>query len=237
MSNTIRAACFLLGLWLLSSGIYGQEEGAGGGSLSESQGESRSQSQTIPDALRRPERGEAPRYPQDLVIGALGQGDAPTGAYDFARNLLSALTTGSKNASVLKESSGVLNDSHFEEIAGISPRSYRIGGGRTEPDDCVSFMVRFLGQEESITGELFVRLADSPGPAQPKPPETADETQTETPADVPAETPAVLPSPLRGAGPNAEKWILDDLILEEKRALTEIRDSYRFDFSPYERFY
>jgi hypothetical protein len=32
-------------------------------------------------------------------------------------------------------------------------------------------------------------------------------------------------------------WILDDLVLEEKKALSEIRDSYRFDFSPYERFY
>jgi len=30
---------------------------------------------------------------------------------------------------------------------------------------------------------------------------------------------------------------LDDLILEGKRTLSDIRDSYRYNFSPYERFY
>jgi hypothetical protein len=32
-------------------------------------------------------------------------------------------------------------------------------------------------------------------------------------------------------------WVLDDLFLEEERAISEIRDGYRYNFSPYERFY
>ena len=69
-----------------------------------------------------------------------------------------------------------------------------------EADGSVSFLVRFLGSEESIAGELYLVKAEEP---------------------------------------NSEiaRWQLDDFILEEKRELSEIRDSYRYDFSPYERFY
>jgi hypothetical protein len=88
----------------------------------------------------------------------------------------------------------VLTESLSQEIRSIRPRSYRLGGGRLEADGCVSFMTRFIGQDESITGELFIRFEEG-------------------------------------------NWILDDLILEEKRAISEIRDGYRYNFSPYERFY
>ena len=146
---------------------------------------------TIPDVLRRPERGEAPRYPRDMVIGELGQGQAPREAYHFAQNLLGALIRGNEAAPDL----AALTEELLEEISGLEPRTYRLGGGRIEADGTVSFLVRFVGRMESITGELFVRETES------------------------------------------ESWLLDDLILEERRALTEIRDSYRFDFSPYERFF
>jgi hypothetical protein len=148
----------------------------------------------IPETLRRPERGEAPRYPDDLVIGELGQGRAPLEAYQYAQEILSALARGRNDAPVLQRSSSLITENIFEEINGINTRSYRIGGGRNELDGSVSFLVRFIGRTESITGELFVRL----------------ETTT---------------------------WLLDDLILEEKIPLSEIRDDYRYDFSPYERFF
>jgi hypothetical protein len=32
-------------------------------------------------------------------------------------------------------------------------------------------------------------------------------------------------------------WLVDDLLLDEEQDLAENRESYRFDFSPYERFY
>ena len=156
----------------------------------------------VPDALRMPERGEAPRYPRDLVIGDLGQGEVSEGAYLYARNILTALAAGNRNAQILTNSGFSFTDSMFDNIRSIRPRDSRLGGGRNELDGCVSFLIRIIGPQESITGELFLRQADA-----------MDE------------------------GVTAGRWLLDDLILEGKRALADIRDSYRYDFSPYERFY
>ena len=178
--NCVKRVYLLLGLFLISQMLISQE--------------AYTSVVPVPETLRRPERGEAPRYPEDLVIGELGQGSAPEEAYQFAQELLSALARGRNDAPVLQRSSSRMDESVFEEINGINTRAYRIGGGRYELDGSVSFLVRFIGRAESITGELFVR----------------NEAQT---------------------------WLLDDLLLEEKIPLSEIRDDYRYDFSPYERFF
>jgi hypothetical protein len=178
--NYVKRVCLLLGLVFFSQMIISQE--------------TYTSVVPVPEALRRPERGEAPRYPDDLVIGELGEGGAPVEAYRFAQEILSALTRGRNDAPVLQRSFSPITESGFEEINGINTRAYRIGGGRYEPDGSVSFLVRFIGRTESITGELFVRLETT-------------------------------------------SWLLDDLILEEKSPLSEIRDDYRYDFSPYERFF
>jgi len=177
--NCVRAACLLLGISFFSQMIIAQDV--------------YTSVIPVPESVRRPERGEAPRYPEDLVIGELGQGGAPQGAYSYAQEILSALARGRTDAPVLQRSS-LITEEILEEIRSLDTRSYRIGGGRYEPDGSVSFLVRFIGRMESITGELFVRL----------------ETST---------------------------WLLDDLILEEKVPLSSLRDDYRYDFSPYERFY
>ena len=179
MDNRVLAVCFLMILPLGAAGIFAQENTSASGAA-----------QTVPEILRRPERGEATRYPVDVVIGELGRGSAPEEAYIFARNLLSNMI--SRSSAV--EPDSVYTESMREEINSLRPRSFRIGGGRTEADGCVSFLIRFLGQNESITGELFIRREE-------------------------------------------EDWVLDGLFLEEKRTLGEIRDSVRFDFSPYERFF
>ena len=184
-----KISCLFLCLWLVSQGAVSQEE---------------SGTQPVPDSLRRPERGEAPRYPKDLVIGELGRGSASEGAYIFAQDILSAVIAGRRDSSILTQSGYSFPERFFEDVASIRPRSYRLGGGRTELDGCVSFVVRLIGPDESITGELFIRLAG-----------TVDDEDDEAP----------------------RRWLLDDLILEDKRPLSEIRDSYRYDFSPYERFY
>ena len=196
MGKKLKKARFLLSLAFLSLGIFPQGVFSQEGSVQRGQ-------TTIPDILRRPERSESPRYPRDVVIGELGQGESPSEAYQFARELLSALVAGNQDAQILSDSSSVITESLGEEIMSLEPRSYRIGGGRNEPDGSVSFLVRFLGVEESITGELFLRKTESP--------EVNDAAEA--------------------------RWFLDDLVLEEKRDLTEIKDSYRYDFSPYERFY
>jgi hypothetical protein len=112
---------------------------------------------TIPETLLQPQRGEAPRYPRDVVIGELGQGDAPDGAYRFARSLLSALVTGSRGSPPLSS----LDAGFLEETLGgldaINPRTYHLGGGREEPDGSISFLFRFVGREQGISGELYLR--------------------------------------------------------------------------------
>jgi len=180
-----------LGLCLLTPGLFCQE--------GETAGEER-QRETIPNVLRRPGRaGESPRFPQDLVIGEIGKGEASDEAWLLARNLLTALTAGNAEDPALRGTGNIITESLREEINSIEPRTFRLGSGRTEANGCISFLVRFLGSMESITGELFLRLDDDPE--------------------------------------FSSRWLLDDLIIEEKRTLSEIRDSYRFDFSPYERFY
>jgi hypothetical protein len=114
---------------------------------------------------------------------------------------MSALTTGRRDAPAFTDSGSFLAESIFEEVRSVRPRSFRLGGGRYEPDGCVSFLVRFIGPDESITGELFVRQAEENDEGSPG------------------------------------RWLLDDLMLENKRAHNEINNSYRYNFSPYERFY
>lgn len=197
-----KSASFLLCLLLISRAVFPQD--AAQETAPEATPEA--DTQAVPDALRIPERGEAPRYPKDMVIGELGRAEAPEEAYLLARRILQALTAGRRDAPVFADGGSIFTGSVYEEVRSISPRSYRIGGGRTEADGSVSFVVRFIGSQESITGELFLRRA-----------ETAE-------AD--------------GAGsPEAGRWLPDDISLETKRPLIEIRESYRYNFSPYERFY
>jgi hypothetical protein len=156
--------------------------------------EDSSNRETIPDTIRRPQRGEAPRYPQDMIIGVIGQGEATEGAYRFARNLLTAVLSKKQNAPVLSSlGDGVLKDL-FEALESINPQKFRFGGGREEPDGSTSFLVRFIGREQWITGELYLRFEE-------------------------------------------EQWQFEDLILEEPRDILKGIGEYRFDFSPYERFY
>ena len=166
-----KIVCIFLGLCFLSHNLFSQEP-----------------SGAVPDLLRMPERSEAPRYAKDVIIGELGQGTAPDEAYHLAQNILSEALTGND------DSGFGLSESLLQNLRSIKPKYYRLGGGRIETDGCVSFLLRFAGQEESIAGELFLR-----------------EGRT--------------------------AWFLDDLVLEEKRDLSQIRDGYRFDFTPYERFF
>jgi hypothetical protein len=154
----------------------------------------------------------------------LGQGEAPLGAYQFAQELLSALVGDRTTAPVVQRSSSLIGESVFEELRSINPRTYRIGGGRYEPDGSVSFLVRFVGRTESIIAELFVRF-EAPRLAAA---EEEDEEGAEDEEDAPP------PPPARQ---EEVRWLLDDLMLEDKIPLSDIRDTYRYDFSPYERFY
>jgi len=244
MRKGVRITYFLLSVAFLCLGVFPQRIFSQNGDA----GKEAANAQTIPNTLRRPDRGEAPRYPQDVVIGELGQGNAPEGAYIFARDLMEALVRGNTTAQVVEDSRLILTEDIFEEISSLEPRSYRLGGGRIEADGSISFLVRFLGLEESITGELFIRRqggAEAGGAASAREPQYSESTlasaspeEDSTMPGSPPEEPEPAPPKLQPElDPRETRWLLDDLILEKRRTLTEIRDSYRYDFSPYERFF
>jgi hypothetical protein len=112
----------------------------------------------VPEVVRRPQRGEAPRYPRDLVIGDLGRGDAPEETYTLAKNLLNALVSENKTAPAISALDKNLAESFFTKLKPINPRKFRIGGGQEEADGGVSFLVRFIGREQWISGELYLKL-------------------------------------------------------------------------------
>ncbi|MCL2878726.1 MAG: hypothetical protein FWF29_00640 [Treponema sp.] len=160
---------------------------------------------TIPDELLRPRLDEAPRYAIDVVIGSLGQGDAPEDAYNFASAVAADLVKGDAKADSLKAMNNVLLESYLSVLQEIGPRNFRLGGGKIDNDGSVSFLVRFIGRELAITGELYVRLETPvqlpPPPPPPTPPqdvqtvpqnESADNTGTAENADASANADAAV---------------------------------------------
>ena len=113
---------------------------------------------TIPELLRQPMTGEAPRYPIDRIIGTLDQGTAPEMAWLYANKLMSALVSG--NLNILETGESTLLEKSLESLEPINPGKYHIGGGRIEEDGTVSFLVRFLGRQQWIIGELYIQQED-----------------------------------------------------------------------------
>lgn len=120
------------------------------------------QPQTIPPELWRPSRGESPRFPIDTVIGELGRGEASEEAYFFANGVAEALMAERSSDPSLSGMSQVELDGFFEAIREVGPESFRLGSGRLEPDGAVSFLLRFIGREKGITGELYIRTDEEP---------------------------------------------------------------------------
>jgi hypothetical protein len=183
---------------------------------------------SIPEVLLRPQKGEAPRYPVDTVIGPLGQGGASREAYVFARQTAAALVAGNMNAASLFGVNRPLLESYLAKLREISPRGYRLGSGREEADGAVSFLVRFMGREQGIAGELYIRLVEQPVAQTARAAEDGPvpESGEETPA-----RPAVEQTLRR-------VWVFEELILDEPRSREEAgEDKRRFNFPPYERFF
>jgi hypothetical protein len=170
-----------------------------------------------PEFVRQPQQGEAPRYPRDMVIGELGRGTAPEDAWLLARGVMDALLRGVKDAPALAAGGAGLTERLFSKLEAIAPEKYRIGGGRVEADGGVSFLVRFLGREQSVAGELYL--------AREAPAEENAGGEIEAADDAAVQAGASAP------------WRLDDLILEAAADLAAERDMYQYDFSPYERVY
>jgi len=164
---------------------------------------------SIPADLLRPGRGESAYYPVDMVIGELGQGKAPTAAYLFANSISSGFLSGQPGHPSLASINPETRDKCLRALSRISPSNYRVGGGKEEPDGAVSFMLRFIGREYGITGELYIKYVTKRIEGS-----TGEVTQS-------------------------GNWVFDDLILDEAKSRDrELREvSNLVNHLPYERFF
>jgi hypothetical protein len=115
----------------------------------------------IPEILRRPSREKSAIYPSDIIIGQLGDGDASPAANTFARIVLRDLMRQNKSAESIQNLGPDLMNEASTKITEVEPRKVRIGGGRDEIDDSVSFLFRFMGRENELSGELYIRIEDN----------------------------------------------------------------------------
>jgi hypothetical protein len=112
---------------------------------------------SIPEELLRPILRVSPHYPADIIIGDLGQGKASSAAYSYANSLASALLSRQRGHPSLASVNPVLLDSYFYKLGSVAPVSFRLGGGREEADGAISFLIRYIGRDLGITGELYIR--------------------------------------------------------------------------------
>jgi hypothetical protein len=112
---------------------------------------------SIPEVLFRPSRGESPHYPADIVIGNLGRGSASAGAFNFANSVAAGLLSGQAAHPALDSINPISRDIYLSALGRITPESFRIGSGKVEADGVVSFLIRFIGRDWGITGEIYIR--------------------------------------------------------------------------------
>jgi pyruvate/2-oxoglutarate dehydrogenase complex dihydrolipoamide acyltransferase (E2) component len=173
----------------VAAGVYSQDE--------------MMQRGTIPEELLRPRREEAPRYPVYMVIGPLGQGQASMESFQFARSVAEALLAGNAKASSLSTANKMLVENCINALNVVSPRYFRMGSGRTEPDGSTSFLVRFAGREEGMIGEMFIRFTERQSPAKSSQEDTAAKESEVPPPEAkpPEETPAPAAEPAHTEDP------------------------------------
>ncbi|MDR0707876.1 MAG: hypothetical protein LBF60_08400 [Treponema sp.] len=190
----------------------------------------------LPDSLSRPQKGEAARYPEDMIIGELGIGDAPEEAYGYVKKALGSFLGQQQEAEGI---SGDVWRRTKASVDAISPQKFRLGGGRKETDGATSFIFRFVGREQWIVGEIYVRFQDAAPVIVQKEDAAQDDETAESveagdpePAAPPDEnsTPAEIEYTQAG-------WRIDDIIMDDPKYIGESGAVYQYDFSPYERFF
>ncbi|MCL2066401.1 MAG: hypothetical protein FWG99_02920 [Treponema sp.] len=189
---------------------------------------------SIPYDLLRPHRGEAPRYPFDTVIGELGAGSASSAAYTFAQSVASALVEERLDSPALASINQSLLEGYLDVLESVNAQGFRLGSGKEEPDGAVSFLIRFIGREQAVTGELFIRHVTIRQEQEREQEQKNEEEEDEEEEDDDDDTEDVQP-----VFTTVSFWIFEELILEEvkDRETENMGTRHRFDFSPYERFF
>ena len=190
----------------------------------------------LPPELLRPRYGESPHFPQDYVIGTLGRCDASEESYRYARLIVAGLAAGNGKAEgvVFPEQKRL---SVLKSISGLGTRSWRVGGGRVEPDGSVSYLIRFLGRENSVTGELYLRREEIKTEQEIKP-EQEIKQETEIKPETENEVKEEAKKDDERREETTVSWRVDDILLENPHSL------YGGKYSPggtemtaYERFF
>ena len=143
--------------------VGAQESSAGDSAPDTPYASNAAYSGTIPQNIQKPSRSEALRYPVDVIIGEIGKGGAPDALYTAAKRLLQALIDGDEERAALsplkQKEEGAYLTRTIAAVKAIYPRRFRIGGGREENDGAYSFILRILGRDKWMSGELFFRQA------------------------------------------------------------------------------
>jgi hypothetical protein len=101
-----------------------------------------------------------------MIIGSLARGNVSAAAYTCAREVMNVLIRVNREAPVLSAVNSEDLEKLFSDLGKIGPRKFRLGEGREEADGAVSFLVRFIGRERGIAGELYVRSMAVEGEGQ-----------------------------------------------------------------------
>ncbi|MDR0374591.1 MAG: hypothetical protein LBH85_02590, partial [Treponema sp.] len=193
----------------------------------------------LPASLSRPQKGEAARYPEDMIIGELGIGEAPEEAYDYVKKTLGGFFGQQQEAEGV---SGDVWQRTKSSIGVISPQKFRLGGGRKEADGNTSFIFRFIGREQWVVGEIYVRFQDAAPVTRQEETAAQDDEAVEAAGTVEdGNAEPVAPLDENTAPVDIEYtragWRVDDIILDDPKYIGESGAVYRYDFSPYERFF
>jgi hypothetical protein len=169
---------------------------------------------SIPEELLRPRGRLSAHYPADLVIGNLGRGNASDAAYSYANSIANALLSGQRGHPSLTAVNPDLLNNYFTALGGITAVSFRLGGGREEADGAFSFLIRYIGRDYGLTGELYIRY-------RTRQVQSTDGEITQT-----------------------GNWVFDDLFFEEAKSREEEMleamqraDKNKLNYLPYERFF
>jgi hypothetical protein len=110
-----------------------------------------------PDSVRRPEHLSNPLYPRDVSIGELGQGDASSVCYSYAKSALRELEQSNKSDKFFKLLPQAEIDGVVKKVSDVAPVRSRLGGGKEGVDGDFSFLFRFIGLQDELTGVIYLR--------------------------------------------------------------------------------
>jgi hypothetical protein len=108
-----------------------------------------------------PTGSETIRLPQDFVIGKIGDEGVEPNAYRFAVDFLSSVAKSEEVMRFYTERGRQEAKSIAPLLAPLLPASVRVGGGSVEGEGGVSFLVRFVGKDHSVSGELHLVRSSS----------------------------------------------------------------------------